>query len=62
MGSTNSHQPPAEGEVMAIVFAGIDLAKNVLAVHGVTEAGKPARFFHLLELFSNRGPRKSKEN
>ena len=41
MGSTNSHQPPAEGEVMAIVFVGIDLAKNVFAVHGVNEAGKP---------------------
>jgi transposase len=27
---------------MAIVFVGIDLAKNVFAVHGVDEAGKPA--------------------
>jgi hypothetical protein len=26
---------------MAIVFAGIDLAKNVFAVHGVNPAGKP---------------------
>lgn len=26
---------------MAIVFVGIDLAKNVFAVHGVNEAGKP---------------------
>lgn len=27
---------------MAIVFVGVDLAKNVFAVHGVDEAGKPA--------------------
>jgi transposase len=27
---------------MAIVFVGIDLAKNVFAVHGVDERGKPA--------------------
>jgi transposase len=27
---------------MAIVTVGIDLAKNVFAVHGVDEAGKPA--------------------
>ena len=27
---------------MSIVFVGIDLAKNVFAVHGVDEAGKPA--------------------
>ena len=26
---------------MAIVYVGIDLAKNVFAVHGVNEAGKP---------------------
>jgi transposase len=26
---------------MAIVFAGINLAKNVFAVHGVNAAGKP---------------------
>jgi|GEM_PF-1448836 len=30
-----------EVEVMAIVTVGIDLAKNVFAVHGVNEAGKP---------------------
>jgi transposase len=29
------------GEIMAIVTVGIDLAKNVFAVHGVDEAGKP---------------------
>jgi transposase len=28
-------------EVLAILFVGIDLAKNVFAVHGVNEAGKP---------------------
>jgi transposase len=27
---------------MTIVFVGIDLAKNVFAVHGVDQAGKPA--------------------
>ena len=27
---------------MNIVFIGIDLAKNVFAVHGVNEQGKPA--------------------
>lgn len=31
-----------EGEVMAIVTVGIDLAKNVFAVHGVDETGRPA--------------------
>ena len=29
-----------EGEVMAILYVGIDLAKNVFAVHGVDEHGK----------------------
>jgi transposase len=27
---------------MAIVYVGVDLAKNVFAVHGVDEAGRPA--------------------
>ena len=27
---------------MSIVYVGIDLAKNVFAVHGVDEAGRPA--------------------
>jgi transposase len=31
-----------EGEVLAILTGGIDLAKNVFAVHGVDELGKPA--------------------
>jgi transposase len=30
-----------EGEIMAIITIGIDLAKNVVAVHGVDETGKP---------------------
>ena len=30
-----------KGKSMAIVFVGIDLAKNVFAVHGVNEAGRP---------------------
>ena len=29
----------SEGEVMSIVFVGIDLAKNVFALHGVNAAG-----------------------
>jgi hypothetical protein len=29
-----------EGEIMVIVTVGIDLAKNVFAVHGVDETGK----------------------
>ena len=31
-----------KGKSMSIVHTGIDLAKNVFAVHGVDEAGKPA--------------------
>jgi transposase len=30
-----------EGEIMVIVTVGIDLAKNVFAVHGVDETGNP---------------------
>jgi transposase len=41
MGSANSHQLVEKGKAMAIVFVGIDLAKNVFAVHGVNDAGKP---------------------
>ena len=39
----SSHQLtcPVEGEIMAIVTAGIDLAKNVFAVHCVDESDKP---------------------
>ncbi len=31
----------SEGEVIAILTVGIDLANNVFALHGVSEAGKP---------------------
>ena len=47
---------------MAIVTVGIDLAKNVLAVHGVDEGGKPALVrpevtrAKLLELIANLPP------
>ncbi len=47
---------------MAIVTVGIDLAKNVFAVHGVDEAGKPALVrpevprAKLLELIANLPP------
>jgi transposase len=47
---------------MAIVTVGIDLAKNVFAVHGVDEAGKPALVRHniprvqLLELIAALPP------
>jgi len=42
MGSAKSHQLTrfVEGEVMTIVTIGIDLAKNVFAVHGVDATGK----------------------
>jgi hypothetical protein len=36
------HQCTQKGKSIAIVTVGIDLAKNVLAVHGVGAAGKPA--------------------
>ena len=44
MGSAKSHQLTrfVEGEVMTIVTIGIDLAKNVFAVHGVNATGQPA--------------------
>ena len=41
MGSTKSHQLTRKGKSMTIVTVGIDLAKNVFAVHGINEAGKP---------------------
>jgi len=31
---------------MAILYVGIDLAKNVFAVHGLSEAGRPALARH----------------
>ena len=42
MGSANSHQLTPKGKSMAILLVGIDLAKNVFAVHGVDEHGKAA--------------------
>jgi hypothetical protein len=51
-----------EGEIMAIVTVGIDLAKNVFAVHGVAESGKAALVrpdvsrSKLLELIANLSP------
>jgi hypothetical protein len=35
-----------DGEVVAILFVGIDLAKNVFAIHGVDELGKAMRYGH----------------
>src|SRR5262245_4776089 len=42
MGSATSHLIVRKGKSMAIVFVGIDLAKNVFALHGVDHEGKPA--------------------
>src|SRR5687768_17168638 len=42
MGSAKSHQLVRKGKSMSILYVGIDLAKNVFAVHGVDEHGKPA--------------------
>src|SRR5438445_1009642 len=39
MGSAISHQLTREGKSMAIVTVGIDLAKNVFALHGVNATG-----------------------
>src|SRR4029078_9860996 len=40
MGSADSHPLTPKGKSMAILFVGIDLAKNVFAIHGVDEHGK----------------------
>jgi transposase len=40
MERSNFSSTDLEGEIMAIVTVGIDLAKNVIAVHGVDESGK----------------------
>ena len=40
MGSAISHQLIRKGKSMTILTVGIDLAKNVFAVHGVNEAGR----------------------
>ena len=42
MEKSTSHQLIRKGKSMRILFIGIDLAKNVFALHGVDEAGKPA--------------------
>src|SRR6187200_3497527 len=42
MGVSKSHQLTRKGKSMAILYVGIDLAKNVFAIHGVDEHGKPA--------------------
>jgi transposase len=59
MERSNFSSTHLEGEIMAIVTVGIDLAKNVFAVHGVDETGKPALVrpevprAKLLELIAN---------
>ena len=40
MGSAKSHQLVRKGKSMAIVTLGIDLAKNVFALHGVDATGR----------------------
>jgi hypothetical protein len=40
MGSAVSINSLRKGKSIAILYVGIDLAKNVFAVHGVDEAGK----------------------
>src|SRR6187200_3351436 len=40
MGVSKSHQLTRKGKSMAILYVGIDLAKNVFAIHGVDEHGK----------------------
>ena len=42
MGSANSHQLVWKGKSISILYVSIDLAKNVFAVHGINETGKPA--------------------
>jgi transposase len=62
MERSNFSSTHLEGEIMAIVTVGIDLAKNVFAVHGVDETGKPALVrsevprAKLLELIANLPP------
>ena len=41
MERSNFSSTRLEGEIMANVTVGIDLVKNVFAVHGVDETGKP---------------------
>jgi transposase len=62
MERSNFSSTHLKGEIMTIVTVGIDLAKNVFAVHGVDEAGK-ATLLHpevsrskLLELIASLPP------
>jgi transposase len=41
MEKSNFSSTHLRGEILAIVTVGIDLAKNVFAVHGVDATGKP---------------------
>lgn len=41
MGSASAHQLTRKGKSTGILYVGVDLAKNVVAVHGVNEVGKP---------------------
>jgi hypothetical protein len=62
MERSNFSSTHLRGEIMAIVTGGIDLAKNVFAMHGVDETGKPALMrpevarAKLLELIANLPP------
>ena len=41
METSNFSLTHLEEEIMAIITMGIDLAKNIFAVHGVDDTGKP---------------------
>ena len=41
-GISDISSTPRKGKSMSIITVGIDLAKNVFAVHGVNDSGKPA--------------------
>jgi transposase len=62
MERSNFSSTHLRGEIMAIVTVGIDLAKNVFAVHGVDETGKPVLVrpevarAKLMELIANLTP------
>jgi transposase len=60
MGSANFSSTHFQGKVLNILTVGIDLARSVFAVHGVSESGKPdfvrpeAQRAKLLELIAHR--------
>ena len=62
METSNFSLTHLEEEIMAIITMGIDLAKNVFAVHGVDETGKPVlvrpavKLTALLELIAKLPP------